>query len=260
MTIIGTQTKTRFIFPFMLLFFHFCHPAKAQISQIMLAGKAGSAVTPIGLLTHTEADTSSGNGVTTSAIDTTGATFLAMAIGSNSNGGNGAPGGISDSKGNTWTCGTATATGAPGVFGAQMQICYAWNPTVGTGHTFTYTFTGGGMSIAVAAFSNVKTVSTPYDQENEASTSPTDVTVSTGSITPSANNELILTATSLYFTGETTPSSFTLIDSSVFPGGTYNGVALAYKVQTTAGAENATWTGDGNNSYRAAVIASIKHN
>lgn len=253
-----TITKMRF-----LIFVLAITSVSGQILSPILFGARNSPASPITLLTHTVAD-SNGNTATTSAIDTTGASFIALAIGSNGNNGNGAPGGISDattacsSPCNSWTCGTA-ATSNTNAF-AQVQICYVWNPTVGPGHTVTYTYSGCGCSIAFASFNNIKTASTPYDQENHGGTTPVDTTVSTGTITPLYNSELILTATSQFFTGEATPTDFTMIDSSPTPFSVYQGIGFAYRVQTTAVLVGATWTGDGNNSYRAAVIASIQHN
>jgi len=135
----------------------------------------------------------------------------------------------------------------------------ALNTSPSASHTFTYTETGGANSIGVACFSDVKATS-PHDQENGAATASTDVTISTGNALPTLNNELVITGTTLYITGDSIPSGFTVIDSSTYAGGAFLGLAWAYKVQTTATTENATWAGSGNNTYRAAAIETYFHN
>jgi hypothetical protein len=53
------------------------------------------------------------------------------------------------------------------------RLYYAANPTVGSGHTFSYTGASNFSSIFVAAFSGVAT-SSPFDKENGATSSATN--------------------------------------------------------------------------------------
>jgi hypothetical protein len=133
---------------------------------------------------------------------------------------------------------------------------YAANPTVGTGHTFTNSGAFNYSSICAAAFSGVKTTS-PFDQQNGAGASST--TLATGSVTPSENNELVVTH--LSFSGAGLPTSinggFTETNDVEFGSGNNYGSTMAYLVQTTATAANPTWTRT-NSSPMSARIATFK--
>jgi hypothetical protein len=94
-----------------------------------------------------------------------------------------------DSNGNTWTLAKQQASAG----GGEVSIWYCLNPTVGAGHTFTLTPSYDAHSIS--AWSG----SAPggLDQQNGASRISADgvsLTQSTGSITPTANNELLIAA------------------------------------------------------------------
>lgn len=187
------------------------------INSFRFAAPGGS----VTLLTHTLTQNA-----TTSAIDTTGATFLILAMASYT--GAGAPT-VTDSKSNSWTALTARTIG-----GSRMQLFYSFPSSVGSGHTFSESvnnYTG----FAVAAFSGVTT----YDAENGAGVNST-ATPQTGSITP-ASAGLLVAALSLV-SGESASSidnSFTITDSIV--GGVDFGLALAYKIGHT-GAVNPAFT------------------
>lgn len=197
------------------------------------------------LLTHAAAGSSS-SGATTGAIDTTGADLIVI----------GASYGasttitVSDSKGNTWTPLTAQANASH-----KNQLYYCQAPTVGSGHTFTISGTNSYGGITVLAISG--STASPFDQQNGAAAAATG-SIATGSITPSSDNELIVTAASFEFVGTpTVDSSFTQLEVAAYtPGATY-GCVLGYQIQTTATARNPTWT-FGGAGFCAAVIGSFK--
>jgi hypothetical protein len=136
------------------------------------------------VVSHTSAQVA--DVLTTSAIDTTGADLL-IAVGCSFS----HLGPFSDSKGNTWHALTSQQSGPPGV-GA---IAYAWNATVGSGHTFSYGLdrsSGDGFNgLAVAAFYGSQTSSDPFDVQNGSSTGSAS-SLATGSVTPGVNNELLI--------------------------------------------------------------------
>lgn len=201
----------------------------------------------IALVAHTGAD-NFGTTVTTSAINTTGANLIVVAI-CTVNNLTGAT--VTDSKSNTWSSSLTAVSG-----GNLIQIFYLYSPTVGSGHTFTFTTSGGPTtpSIAVAAFSGTLS---PFDQQMGATQTGAISTFQAGSITPTANNELIIAQASNYSTSTVSINDGFTITDSVSP--LYNtGNTLAYLVQTTAAAINPTWTYGTAQTYASAKIASFK--
>jgi hypothetical protein len=191
------------------------------------------------------------NTVTSSAVDTTGANFivlgLAYQVSSNPT--------LTDSQSNTWTALTESA------FAGNVAVClyYCVNPKTNASHTFSMNGTTIFPSIAMLAFSEVNTV--PVDVENGANNGTAQSTLATGSITPTFDDELLVTV--LGFNNSGTPvsidNSFTMVTSQNFLSGNHYGVGIAYKIQQGATAVNPTWTrtGTGRNATR---IASFKAN
>lgn len=176
------------------------------------------------------------NGGTTGSLDTSGMSLLVAVVGSYSD--VAAPT-LSDSKANTWTAKTASIN----VDAGRVVIHYAYNPTVGTGHTFTLTGTGVYAALAVCAFSGVL-VTDPFDVENGAITGAA-TSLATGSITPSQNDALLiagLNQTDDVAAGLSINLSYTIVEAQAAVGGVNYGTALAYLIQTTAGASNPTWS------------------
>ncbi len=178
-------------------------------------------------------------------IDTTGATLLAIHGSSFSS-----ITGVSDSKGNTWV--PLTEQNQAG--SRFSRLWYAENPTVGAGHTFTVAGSLIFSYMVAASFSGVAT-SSPFDVENGDDVAGVSA-IQPGSVTPSEDDELFVTGM-CSASGNGTPaidSSFSVIASQIFVGGTSMAGGMAYKVQTSAGAENPTWSWvDANNA--AAIIA-----
>lgn len=181
------------------------------------------------LIANTSKRSTDGNGITTDAINTTGATLLVIGLSYH----DGTSPTISDSKSNTWTALTARG----GVSANATRLYYCLGGTVGTGHTFTVAGTGIYPAIAVQAFS----VMTAFDQESGASNGAAS-TLQPGSLTPAVNNSILVTAVaSNQATSPTIDSGFTSTDAIPFTSAQNYSVGLAYKIQTTAAAENPTW-------------------
>lgn len=183
------------------------------------------------------AHTAAGNAATvvTSGIDTTGADFIVVSISHYTPSGAAT---LSDSKGNTWTPLTDRAQAA-----VSAQIFYCENPVVGSGHTFQYS--GGGNyypSIFVSAWSGSK-ASSAFDAENGATAASGPL--STGSITPAEDNELIITAlgcNNFPSTAITVNGGFTVTDTIETVAGVHFGGGMAYLVQTSASSANPQWS------------------
>lgn len=193
--------------------------------------------------------TPSGNaGGTTSGITTTGANLICVSISHY------APGGsvvLSDSKGNSYTL---ARNQNDNTTVSAVALYYVLNPTVGSGHTFTVSISGatGYPSMTVEAFSGVNT-SVGLDQINSSGTA------TTGSITPGANNSLVVSGASVNGTtsGQTfsVNSSLSIQDQTPFLSGSYFGNASAYIVQGAAAAINATWSYSGAQTMASAIMS-----
>jgi hypothetical protein len=202
------------------------------------------------LVAHTIATNGSASPITTSAIDTTGATLIVVAFDEVDGL---ALATVSDNKGNTWTPLTARDNGA----GPLTQLVYCIAPTVGSGHTFTITSTSTFISghLAVQAWSGGAGT---FDVQN-GGTPAFGTSAQPGSVTPSVNNSLIITSVSADNDSAlplTINSGFTVSDTSRTDGAYLFG--MAYFVQGTAAAINPTWSWAGTGSDIAAAIATFK--
>jgi hypothetical protein len=201
---------------------------------------------PVGSAWILKAHTATGaqNQPATPAITTTGANLIVIAVGmySNAYGNLGAPA-VSDNKGNTYQAnGASVASGEP-----LLQTFYCASPVVGAGHIFYVGPNGGTIyaAVAVAAFSGA--IATPLDAFNAAAAAGS--TTTSGSITPAHNNELLITCAGSTGAGSVISSvsdGFAIIDTVNYSSGVYEGVGLAYKIQSTAAAINPTWVATGS--------------
>lgn len=158
---------------------------------------------------------------------------------------------MTDSKSCSWS--SITAHGTPG--NVTVNIYYAVNPTVGTGHTFTLTGTDLYGAVTVEAFSGVG-MSSPFDQQN-GNASASASSLATGSITPAANNELIISGEAYFGDNSLATVSDSMTITDYMGGGGVTGGAMAYKIQTTAAAINPTWTFP-TSQFAAVIVASFK--
>jgi len=197
----------------------------------------GSMVTPISYVTGTALGegTTDGNTFTTTSKDTSGANFIVVVkiyI-------EGTEPTLTDSYGNTYTCGTEQARPSNNA----QKTCWAANATVGASHTWTLTnastFYG---SVCEAAFANVKT-SSPQDQAS-GNNDVNGPTIKPGSVTPTESHELISTGAG---TNGTSQSPFS-IDSGFTKIIEFTqtltawGCALGYKIQSAATTVDPQWT------------------
>ena len=201
------------------------------------------------LIAHVEGG-STVNGVTTSAIDTSNSTLL-VAIGASFEGATEPT--LSDSKSNTWIPLTAQSITA----NSRCRMFYVLSPSVGSGHTFTWSGTGTAPSICVMAFAgNI----TAFDQQNGATTPGNASTQATGSITPSSDNALVVAGLSGGMTGNFSLNGIgALTGSKELSAGNYFASAAGYGIQGTAAAVNLVfgWSGPSSGSNPVAVIASF---
>jgi hypothetical protein len=183
---------------------------------------------------------------TSVAINTTGATLLGLVV-INSNG---TAFTISDNKANTWNL-AAASSGADAVF----YYAYGSALSVGAGHTATISpaaqTTGRCMFFAFGGATG------PLDRFSIA-THNYGNPMNTGSITPSANGELLISGFSSGNTSApfTIDSSFAVFGSENSGGANSNGIAAAYLVQASAAAVNPAWSMSGT-SFVGTFVASF---
>src|SRR5712664_2759015 len=123
---------------------------------------------------------------TTSAIDTTGSSFLILSIAYQNTATEPT---ISDSKSNTWT----GLTVQDNLTDIKGRLFYVANPTVGSSHTFTFTGTNVFCGMCVASFSGTE-LSTVYDSHENGNVTAAATSLTSGSVTPSRNSCLLVTA------------------------------------------------------------------
>jgi len=186
----------------------------------------------------------SGGGGTSGAIDTTGAKSIIIAAGNR--GVNAFT--VSDNKGNTYIALTDYNNGW-----GSAQIFYCLTPTVGTGHTFTLSGTNSQVAGIIYAFSETLT----FHSVNGASVS-FSTSLSTGSVTPSANGALIVTCSggSTVVTTDTVTPGFGTVTNIPIASGNTN-TSAAWQIQATAAPIAATWTYSPQQSEVAATIAAF---
>ena len=172
-------------------------------------------------------------GVTSSAIDTTGATLLVVSV---SWAGATSAITVSDSKGNTWTPGTLHNLGT-NIYHQFFYCCL--NPAVGTGHTMSATIGGSNFwpSMVVHAFSGGLVL---WAATESGATVSGAGPLTPGSLTPGANGALVITG----FAGNSSNATavtggFTLTGAI---GSGVTSAAQAYLIQSTAAAANPSWS------------------
>lgn len=194
--------------------------------------------------------TTNANTTTSSAINTTGANLIVVSIADYALA---TAAVLSDSEGNTWTGLTPRS-----VNGTRIKLYYCYNPTTSSSHTFTATGTGIYVTLSALAFSGSDT--SPFDVQNGSATA-TGTSASTGSVSPSLDNELIITSGAWGNPGQPTSlsinSGFTISQQAVNVSAIAFGLGTAYLIQTTKGAVNPTWSW-GSSSEFALTIATFK--
>jgi hypothetical protein len=197
---------------------------------------AGQAQAAWSLVAHTQA-TSFATPVTTGTIDTTGADLIVVSTNVDTGDclGNFS---ISDNKSNTWTQVASNHS-----VSLITVMWYSHNPTVGAGHTFSVACNAALAGVITIQAWSGSVVGTVSDQANSATTAGA-TSLNTGSITPSQNNSLIVSACGVNGGTNTCSvnSGLTISDGIAFSGGVHYGGALAYLVQSPAAAINPLWS------------------
>jgi hypothetical protein len=172
-----------------------------------------------------------GSGPTVSLGNTTGADFII--VGANGQIGP-SPNTISDTYGNTWT----QICNFSDLQGLTLIAWYCQAPTVGAGHSITYSTNNSNESIWALAFSG--SVASPLD-----GTESHDSDGTPGSKTPSQNNCVVVTGFSAAYTltACACTSPFDTTATLAGGGGANWASGYAYEIQSTATARSPTWTG-----------------
>ncbi len=183
---------------------------------------------------------------TATGYNTSGADLLVVAWS-----GTAAPDSITDTFSNTW---------ASAVTDTAFRVCtiyYAWNTSskVGADHQITLTGTDFFGSAAFLAFTGSQTSSDPKDASTAHTNSFGVTTIQAGSITPAANDEVVIAAVQGDAGGTPTINSSYTALGNPGSGGVYLGGAIGYLIQTTAGATNPTWTFPSSTNGSAAIAA-----
>lgn len=192
----------------------------------------------ISFVSSVGAKSTSGGSYTSSAIDTTGANLIVVAVSRFS--GISTVIGLSDSKGNSYTALTPQTNSDSG----REQLFYCINPIVGTGHTFTWSTLLTFSSLVAAAFSGT---SFSFESESGSASSGQVGSIQPGSLTPSQDGSLVVSGIGLRggnATGQTPSvnSGFSSVNYQTGVDSQCLGGGLGYLVQSTAGAVNPTWT------------------
>lgn len=208
----------------------------------------------IALVSHVEARSVGGGDFTSGAINTTGANFIAVAVGAQ-DGNTVFTVTDNQSNGNATKLIGRVYAGA----GTQINIFYWTNPTVAASHTFTINKNGGANMFGVlsaVAFSGVDTTSPADSVTNSASVANTK-SAQPGSITPTNANELVVAAMCQGITDTiSVDSSMTLYQLPV-SGGNGFGISLGWVVQGSAAAINPTFSWTTTNDFVPLVIGAF---
>lgn len=193
------------------------------------------------------AGSTTGINVTTSTANSTGADYGFANVVSLSAG---SPPVLTDNKGNKWEVIEVVTEGW-----VEMITYECKNPRVGTGHTLTATSDGKSPAVFAAFMSGVRRSGTHTDQASSAHTF-TGTSQAPGSITPSENNCIVLSAFLCGGSGSiSVGESYTKNSLQMNASGAHIGGGLAYKIQTTATSTNPTWTQAGSGSIGAAIYS-----
>lgn len=236
-------------------------PACNLRGQMLQAVVAGSML-PIASLGHGVGQGSGGATATATITDTTGATVLILSIGQLA--ANSCTVTMTDKVGGTTTANVWNKLTNHVTTGTQISNCiwYSYGKSGGAaldvGATHTFACSGGSRcSVVAAAYSGTLTGAVnPFDVENGAVNSSTN-SLSTGSITPSQNCELVFSGGSFNSGTSYVSSTLALIDRADWVTGSLTGIADAAEVQTTATVRANTWSMTGT-AFMALGIASFK--
>jgi hypothetical protein len=176
------------------------------------------------------------------AMDTRGANLIICCVGSYAS----TSFTLTDSLGNTWTALTTYGGSA-----ATCKLFYCLSPLTGSAQTFKVTGVFAP-TISIAAFS--RSSSSTFDVSNGSSGSGTSI--NPGSITPSQDNEIIITGVVADNTSNSSiDSGFTIAAQASGQVGISVGSMISYKFQTSASASNPTATNSGAITMAVSIAA-----
>jgi hypothetical protein len=214
------------------------------------------------LVAHVSTASTGGSGndvVTSAAINTTGANLFVASI-SEYTGGSGFAVPTDSGSGGAWTGLTARTYN---VF--RVRLFYKII-TPSSSHTFGSSGASGSFpSMDVACFSGADTTS-PFDVESAGGgVGSSGTSVQPGSVTPTANGELVISALQFTVSNSAPPVSVspgTITDQVDFSQGIHQGAVMSYQIQTTASATNPTfsWTVAGDAVATSATFKSAALN
>lgn len=216
-------------------------------------GTAAYVITaPPGGIKFLVADTtekSQGTPATSAGVDTTGADFLVVMLGSFFNSG---PAAFTDSYSNTWLPLTTYSSSGTLSF---LTMFYCVQPIVGPGHTITCT---GGTQIngVLAAFSGLLQTVDVFEAGTDSGASATTTPVQPGSVTPLNVGDLIITGLSGIgdsIGGVACDSGFTVVQQTTVDRWE---TALGYLIVADTSAVNPTWN-DATGTFATANIAAF---
>lgn len=227
----------------------------SQGGKITTPVATAQAAVPFSVIVSTIQTSLDGNTVTTPSIDTTGATLLVLGFTFYTGGSATNPPTVTDSKSNVWTPLVVSSVAA----NMGSILYYSTNPVVGSGHTFTETASNSFPSIAILAVSGGLSPNV-FDQQNGNNNNGGGSSITTQNVTPSADNELLVTVVN----AENTPtytidSSFIISNQKLALSLSYaTGLAYIIKGSGTSGVGvNPTWGATGTN-VQSTRIATFK--
>lgn len=188
------------------------------------------------IVTHTGAASGNSVLVTTPGVNTTTADLIVICVAYIRGFGTYNP---IDSNSNTWTALTQPA----GTL-LQGQMYYCRNPTVGAGHTFSLGDNSTAISPSICIIAAAGSVASPLDQQNNNNALFGGSSIQTGSVTPGAANELLVSGVAWYTNAGgngSVDSGFTLTNT-ITQASNACGCAMGYLIQGAASAVNPTWT------------------
>jgi hypothetical protein len=187
------------------------------------------------------------NAATTASIDTSSCGFATVEVQFQ-----GASGSmvVSDSKGNSWSLAKHFDDGS----NRSIEIWYSNLTSVGSGHTVTATISGGFPSVNWTAF--LSAGGATLGNTNGA-TNASAGSLATGSVTPSADNAVIVAAGRVSGGGNTVNSINSSFQLPSTNGNDANNVSsgIAYFIQLTAAAKNPTFSFGFADTCVAAIAA-----
>ncbi len=187
------------------------------------------------LLASLKAGSSDGASVTSSAIDTTGAGLIVVAIVDDDGTAT-----LTDSAGNTWT----HLTTRSGTYAVRLHYCLA--PVTSAAHTFSST--GTAPLLLVEAWAST-TGAFRFDDENGAFTLVGALNPRlTGSVTPGRSNAVVISAAGNDYFADSLMSEhsggFTTSQNLAFASGQHYGGGIAHKVVSSVDPVEAGWYGN----------------